>query len=73
MAAELLQATGGRMERMEQTMHMTEMQMSSSSGFTSSMASSKLRKVVQGLTRTVEGRNASLSAFLSPVTQIIVY
>ncbi|KAI3371505.1 hypothetical protein L3Q82_024091 [Scortum barcoo] len=57
MAAELLQATGGRMEQMEQqTRQMSEMQRSSSSSstFSSSMSSTKLRKVSQGLSRTVE-------------------
>ncbi|KAM7414261.1 hypothetical protein PAMA_019198 [Pampus argenteus] len=61
-AAELFQTTGGRMKQMEQQMgqmkQMTEMQMSSSSSsssstsptFTSSMSSTKLRKVSRGLT-----------------------
>ncbi|XP_059191658.1 immunoglobulin superfamily member 22-like [Centropristis striata] len=61
MAAEHIQATGGRMEQMEQHMgqvrQMSDMQMSSSSTsstFTSSMSSTKLRKVSQGLSRTME-------------------
>lgn len=59
MAAELLRATGGRMEQMEQQMgQMSEMKMSSSSAsnFSSSTSSTKLRKVLQGLSRTMEGR-----------------
>ena len=63
MAAELLQATGGTMEQMEQHMRqvrqVSDVQMSSSSTsstFTSSMGSTKLRKVSQGLSRTAEGR-----------------
>ncbi|XP_028440258.1 immunoglobulin superfamily member 22 isoform X1 [Perca flavescens] len=61
MATELTQATGGRMEQMEQhtgqARQMSDMQMSSSStssSFTSSMSSAKLRKVCQGLSRTME-------------------
>ncbi|XP_047452409.1 immunoglobulin superfamily member 22-like isoform X2 [Mugil cephalus] len=58
MAAELLQATGGRVEHMGKMMQVSEMRVSSSSssssGFTSSMTSTKLRKVVQGLTKTVD-------------------
>ncbi|XP_044050814.1 immunoglobulin superfamily member 22-like isoform X2 [Siniperca chuatsi] len=61
MAAKLLQATGGRMKQMEQQMGqmrpMSEMQMSSSSTsstFSSPMSTTKLRKVSQGLSRTME-------------------
>ncbi|XP_042352847.1 immunoglobulin superfamily member 22-like [Plectropomus leopardus] len=67
MAAEFLQATGGRMEQMEQHMgqmrQMSNMQISStssstssssSSTFTSSIGATKLRKVSQGLSRTME-------------------
>ncbi|KAM3869988.1 immunoglobulin superfamily member 22-like [Diretmus argenteus] len=56
MAAELLQATGGRMGQMEQQMgQMRQMSSSSSSSTTfSSMSSSKLRKVSQASSRNTE-------------------
>ncbi|KAG7244515.1 hypothetical protein INR49_030167 [Caranx melampygus] len=83
MAAELLQATGGRMEQMEQeTMQMSEMQMSSSSSalsfsssstFSSSTGSTKLRKVSQGLSRTMEehsGIQRKTSAVVESFSQV---
>ncbi|KAE8296494.1 Immunoglobulin superfamily member 22 [Larimichthys crocea] len=80
MAAELLQATGGRMEQMEQQMcqmrQMSEMQMSSSSTsstLTSSMSSTKLRKVSQGLSRTMEehsGSQRKTSAAMESFSQV---
>nr|XP_033491616.1 immunoglobulin superfamily member 22-like isoform X1 [Epinephelus lanceolatus] len=80
MAAELLQATGGRVEQMEQQMgqvrQMSDMQISSSSSsstFTSSMGSTKLRKVSQGLSRTMEehtGVQRKTSAVVESFSQV---
>ncbi|XP_034735487.1 immunoglobulin superfamily member 22-like isoform X2 [Etheostoma cragini] len=80
MAAELFQATGGRMEQMEEPMgqarQMSEMQMSSSSTsstFTSSMSSNKLRKVSQRLSRTTDehsGVQAKTSAVVESFSQV---
>ncbi|KAF7668962.1 hypothetical protein LDENG_00273530 [Lucifuga dentata] len=60
MATELLQATGGRTEQMEQQMSQTRQMSfsssssSSSSAFGSSTSATKLRKVSQGLLRAVD-------------------
>ncbi|XP_071359708.1 immunoglobulin superfamily member 22-like isoform X3 [Trachinotus anak] len=83
MAAELLQATGGTMEQMEQQMRqMSGMQMSSSSSssslsssstFSSSTSSTKLRKVSQGLSRTMEehsGAQRRISAVVESFSQV---
>nr|XP_046251316.1 immunoglobulin superfamily member 22-like [Scatophagus argus] len=78
MAAELLQATGGRMEQMEQQMgQMSAIQMSSSSSsssnFSSSMSSTTLRKVSQGLSRTMEehsGAQRKTSALVESYSQV---
>lgn len=54
--AELLQATGGRMEQMEEQMgQMSEMQMSFSSTASDFSFPTQLQRVSQGLSRTLEG------------------
>lgn len=54
--AELLQATGGRMEQMEEQMgQMSEMQMSFSSAASDFSFPTQLQRVSQGLSRTLEG------------------
>ncbi|XP_069384393.1 immunoglobulin superfamily member 22 [Paralichthys olivaceus] len=75
MAAELLQATGGRLEQMEQQMmQMTSSSSSSSSSSTlTSSTRSKLRKVSQGLSRTVEehsGAQRKTSAAAESFSQV---
>ncbi|XP_037623781.1 immunoglobulin superfamily member 22-like [Sebastes umbrosus] len=80
MAAELLQATGGTMEQMEQHVgkvrQVSDMQMSSSSTsstFTSSMGSTRLWKVSQGLSRTMEehpGVQRKTSAVVESFSQV---
>ncbi|XP_044213840.1 immunoglobulin superfamily member 22-like isoform X2 [Thunnus albacares] len=78
MAEELLQATGGRMEQMGQIRQIPEMQMSSSSSsssstFTSSMSSTKLRRVSQGLLRTMDehsGVQRKSSAVVESFSQV---
>ncbi|KAM7396477.1 hypothetical protein PAMP_019513 [Pampus punctatissimus] len=87
MAAELFRTTGRRMKQMEQQMgqmrQMTEMQISSSSSsssssstsptFTSSMSSTKLRKVSQGFSRTIEehsGVQRKTSAVVESFSQV---
>lgn len=63
MAAELLQATGGRMEQLEQqTRQMTSSSHSASSTFTWS-SSNKLRKISQGLSKTMDGTKIILCSF----------
>ncbi|KAK2842051.1 hypothetical protein Q5P01_012251 [Channa striata] len=71
MAAELLRATGGRMEQLKQQTH-TSSSSSASSTFTSS-SSTKLRKISQGLSKTMEehsGVQRKTSAVVESFSQV---
>lgn len=62
MAAEHLQATGGRMEQLEQQVR--QMTSSSASSTFTSSGYAKLKKISKGLSKTMEGTNFHQSHFV---------